>query len=170
MSNVISIDESRSGAQKRARPTGRLANRATPTRAGGGAGAETKRLTKAGLGFRKRFIEALDALSTELRQQIASATKAEEVPDRITVSAVLKRAKASPLAAYSPLHRDELLPMVEKAATEIEELIAATFKPRRRTRATINSLRAELRQLRFDHSEALAKLASQRLSEFVSKA
>lgn len=127
------------------------------------------KLTKAGLDFRQRFHVALAQLKAEATAEIKAADKPADVRAKITVRSVLKRAKASPLAAYSPLHRDDLLPLVEAASDEISALMAASFKRKTRSRPSAKELAAELKKARQDHAKAIAKLASQRLSEFVAK-
>ena len=127
------------------------------------------KLTKAGLDFRQRFHDALAQLKAEATTEIKAAAKPADARTKITVSSVLKRAKASPLAAYSPLHRDALLPLVEAASDEISALMAASFKRKTRSRPSAKELAAELKKARHDHAKAIAKLASQRLSEFLAK-
>ena len=131
--------------------------------------APQPKLTKAGIDFRARFETALSELGAEARAELKTATAASDLKTRITVSAVLKRAKASPLAAYSPLHKDALLPMVEAASAELASLVSAAFKPKTRRRPSATALQAQLKKERAEHAKALSKLASQRLAEFVAQ-
>lgn len=125
-------------------------------------------LTKAGQDFRRRFIAALEDLKIEAATQLASAKKRSDVKARITVAAIATRAKSSRLGAYSPLHRDVLIPLVEAASFEHQRDLLARFKVATQRKSTVSSLTAQLKAEREEHAKAMSTLASQKLSMFLS--
>jgi hypothetical protein len=126
------------------------------------------RLTRAGQEFRRRFCAALDGIEIEAASRLAKATKRAEAKTIISVAAVAKRAKASPLSAYSPLHRDALIPRVEAAIAKHEAALSKAFKRTGRKTPTVAALTSQLRQERARHEEQIRALASQKFSDMIS--
>lgn len=124
-------------------------------------------LTEAGKSFRKRFSEALAGLEGQFEAQLAKAEKASDVKVRVNVSAALKIAQASPLTAYSDLHREVVAKKVEEAKKRCEEAVKAKFKVIK-ARPTIESLQKQLAQERAEHATAISKLASQKMTEYLA--
>lgn len=124
-------------------------------------------LTAAGKAFRARFNEALAALEAEFESQLAKAEMASDVKVRINVSTALKIAQASPLTAYSDLHREAVGKKVDEAKKRCEEAIKAKFKVVK-ARPTIESLQKQLAKERAEHATAVSKLASQKMTEYLA--
>jgi len=122
-------------------------------------------LPSAARDFRRRFLTALNELKLEAVAQIEATTTAKDVTIKINVSAVLKRAKSSPLTAYSPLHRDVLLPLVSQAIAEIQTILSAKIQSS--SKPSIASLQKSLKQAREQYEIALSRLASQQLTKFI---
>ena len=91
---------------------------------------------------------------------------ASDVKAKINISSVLKIANASPLTAYSDLHRDVVGKNVEEAKKRCELAIKAKFKVAK-ARPTVESLQRQLSEERAAHAEALSKLASQKMTEYL---
>lgn len=126
------------------------------------------RLTKPAREFRARFFAALQELKDESFMALAQAKTRADMKAKINVSLVLKRAKASPLTAYSPLHRDTLLPFVEAAGDELLKAIQERFSnPSNKRKSSISCLSNELVESRRSFEKQLATLASQKLSSYI---
>lgn len=142
----------------------------TPSTQAPAASKGDAKLTKAAQDFRIRFLAAFEALKAQARSELDQASQKSEVKTRINVSSVLKLAKSSPLTAYSPLHREILIPMVEQAAVEHEAAMAAKFStgsPKRKQ--TISNLEKELKEAKATFESQLSRLASQKLTEHLSQ-
>lgn len=123
-------------------------------------------LTKAGKAFRERFFETLAKMESEFNAQLAKAEKASDVKVKINISAILKRAQASPLTAYSDLHRELVSTKVEEANRRCEQAVKAKFKVIK-SRPTLDSLQKTLAQERAAHAAELSRLASQKMTEYL---
>ena len=131
----------------------------------------TQRLTKPAKDFRKRFLAALEEIKKEASRELRNAGTKADMKAKINVSMVLKRAKSSPLTAYSPLHRDILLPLVEQAAHDLEIAINEKFpKSAHARRDTLALAKEELSEAKASFEAQLSKLASQKLTAYFSGA
>lgn len=142
---------------------------ATPQKTDDGSKDKPQKLTKPAQDFRRRFEDALNELKAEALEELAKAKTKEEFKKKINVSLVLKRAKSSPLTAYSPLHRDFLLPKVEAASLVLKQANEAKFTTVRRNPEGVQSLKTQLKKQKIDFEQQLATLASQKLSLFIKR-
>ena len=165
MSDIVDLNSFRKPMRAEV-PAAAQQPRSVPASPVEGLDDEGRKLTKPGVDFRKRFVAALETMRDEAATQRAAAKTASDVTIRINVSAVLKRAKSSPLAAYSPLHRKTLIPLVEEAAEEHRHAMSKLFK-RQAAKPSVAALKAQLKKEREAHASAISTLASQKLVQFL---
>jgi len=123
-------------------------------------------LPRAARDFRQRFATALQALVTEAMAELENVISPKNVKIKINVSAVLKRSHSSPLTAYSPLHRDVLLPLVESESLKVKKAQANQCNGKKKP--TVASLQTELREAKEIYEKALSRLASQKMTDFIA--
>lgn len=126
-----------------------------------------EKLSEAGKEFRVRFAEAIAKMELEFNTSLIQAPKSSDVKVKINVSSVLKIAKSSPLTAYSELHRAFVKLAIDDAKRRCDEAIKGKFKEVK-ARPTIEDLQKRLTKERHEHAAALSKLASQKMTEYLT--
>ncbi len=128
--------------------------------------SETKEeLTKAGKSFRERFSKAITELEMQFDKELANAQVSSEVKTKINISSVLKQAKSSPLAAYSDLHKEFVESTIKDVIDRCNQKLEIKFQTNKKP--TIESLQKKLSEERAVHKAELAKLASQKMTEYL---
>lgn len=125
----------------------------------------SEKLTKAGISFRSRFSEALKELEDCYKSEVKNATVSSQVKTKINISNVVKKAKASPLAAYSDVHKDWVETEINNALNRCKEVFDTKFP--NSNKVTIESLQKKLIEERQIHKAELSKLASQKMTEYL---
>lgn len=126
---------------------------------------DEQQLTKAGKSFRERFSNALTELELLFDKELANAKVSSEVKTKINISSVLKQAKSSPLAAYSDLHKEFVENKINEAIQRCNQKLEIKFQDKKKP--TIESLQKQLAEERALHKAELAKLASQKMTEYL---
>lgn len=83
----------------------------------------------------------------------------------MSVSHFVKKAKFSPLTAYSSLHKEWVENEVKKVQARCEELFNNKFP--NSNKITIESLQKKIIEERKQHKEEISKLASQKMTEYL---
>lgn len=126
---------------------------------------DDQQLTKAGKSFRERFSNALIELELLFDKELANAKVSSEVKTKINISNVLKQAKSSPLAAYSDLHKEFVENKINEAIQKCNKKLELKFQDKKKP--TIDGLQRQLAEERALHKAELAKLASQKMTEYL---
>lgn len=126
---------------------------------------DAEKLTKAGISFRNRFSEALKELENAYKNEVENATSSSQVKTKINISNVVKKAKASPLAAYSDVHKDWVETEINNSLTRCKEVFDKKFP--NSNKVTVESLQKKLSEERKIHKAELSKLASQKMTEYL---
>lgn len=127
--------------------------------------SENEKLTKAGVSFRNRFSEALKELEKAYEDEVEKSTTSSQVKTKINISNVVKKAKASPLAAYSDVHKDWVETEIATSLTRCKEILDKKFP--NSNKITVESLQKKLREERQIHKAELSKLASQKMTDYL---
>ena len=126
---------------------------------------KSEKLTKAGISFRNRFSEALKELEACYEKEVENANAHTQIKTKINISTVIKKAKSSPLAAYSDVHKDWVENEINTALNRCREIFEKKFP--NSNKVTIKSLQKKLTEERQRHKEELSKLASQKMTEYL---
>lgn len=126
----------------------------------------SKGVSFAGEDFRRRVLDALSRMKLEATDQLNFAKSPKDVTTKINVSSVLKRAKASPLSIYSPLHKS-LLKMVTQEKDRQKKVLHEKFSPRCKRKKVIGPSKKEAKIAKDSQAELLRQRASKELSEFL---
>ena len=126
---------------------------------------QNEELTKAGISFRERFSVALKSMETSYQEEVKNADSSTQIKTKINISNVVKKAKASPLAAYSDLHKEFVEKEIKLAQERCEKLFVDKFP--NNNKVTIESLQKKLIEEKYKHKEELSKLASQKMTEYL---
>lgn len=124
-----------------------------------------EKLTKAGISFRERFSEALKELEECYINEVNNATMSSQVKTKINISIVVKSAKASPLAAYSDVHKNWVETEINNALIRCKEVFDKKFP--NSNKITIESLQKKLSEERQTYKAELSKLASQKMTDYL---
>ncbi len=124
-----------------------------------------EKLTKAGISFRNRFSEALEDLESCYKKEVTEATSETKVKTKINISSVVKKAKASPLAAYSDVHKDWVETEINNSLKRCEKIFTDKFP--NNNKITIENLQKKLIEEKHKYKEELSKLASQKMTEYL---
>lgn len=127
--------------------------------------SDAENLTKAGISFRNRFSEALKDLEKGYKDEVENATTSSQVKTKINISNVVKKAKASPLAAYSDIHKYWVETEITSSLTRCKELFDKKFP--NSNKVTVESLQKKLSEERQIHKAELSKLASQKMTDYL---
>lgn len=126
---------------------------------------QNEELTKSGISFRERFSAALKDIEISYKEEVENASSPNIVKTKINISSVVKKAKASPLAAYSDLHKEFVEKEIKLAQERCEKLFINKFP--NNNKVTIESLQKKLIEEKHKHKEELSKLASQKMTEYL---
>ena len=115
--------------------------------------------------LRERFSVALKSMETSYQEEVKNADSSTQIKTKINISNVVKKAKASPLAAYSDLHKEFVEKEIKLAQERCEKLFVDKFP--NNNKVTIESLQKKLIEEKYKHKEELSKLASQKMTEYL---
>lgn len=127
---------------------------------------DVEKLTKAGNSFRERFVNSLKVLQEQFNDELENANSISDVKTKINISTVVKHAKASPLAAYSEHHKEFVANLIEDAINECNRSLESKFTGTKKP--TIESLQKQLTEERSLFKSELAKIASQKMTEYIN--
>lgn len=122
-------------------------------------------LTKSGISFRERFLSALKDIEIIYKKEVQNAEFSNNIKTKINISNVVKTAKASPLAAYSELHKEFVEKEIQLAQERCEKIFISKFPIN--NKVTIESLHKKLIEEKNKYKEELSKLASQKMTEYL---
>ncbi len=88
-----------------------------------------------------------------------------EIKAKLNISNVVKKAKASPLAAYSDLHKEFVEKEIKLAQERCEKIFTDKFP--NNNKVTIEILQKKLIEEKHKYKEELSKLASQKMTEYL---
>jgi hypothetical protein len=126
---------------------------------------QNEELTKAGTSFRERFSVALKDMEKKYQEEVKNANLPNLIKTKINISNVVKKAKASPLAAYSDLHKEFVENEIKLAQERCEKIFINKFP--NNNKVTIESLQKKLVEEKYKHKEEISKLASQKMTEYL---
>lgn len=126
----------------------------------------SQKLTKAGKSFRERFSTALLELELIFDKELADAKLSSDIKTKINISSILKQAKSSPLAAYSDIHKEFVENKVKEVVDRCNKKLELKFQNKKKP--TIESLQKQLIEEKMTYKAELAKLASQKMTEYLN--